>query len=106
MAPLAIVEDLDVLKECGSGLTPCSEPGSMHELSFERAEEALHGSIVETIALSAHGGLDAMEPEQLAIVVASVLHTAIRVVDQSRWWPPWRATNKMGMKRQSGWDGL
>ena len=68
MVPLAIVEDLDRLEECGSGLMACREPGSMLDLGFERAEEALHGSIVEAMALSAPtsiflGGLDAMEPE-------------------------------------------
>ena len=85
---MAVVEDLDVFEERGSGLTACGEPGSVHELGFERAEEALHGGIIETISLSAHRGLDAMEPEQFAIVAAGVLHAAIRVVDQPLWWSP------------------
>ena len=29
-----------------------------------------------------------MEPEQLAIVAAGVLHAAIRMVDQPLWWSP------------------
>ncbi len=56
MAPLAVVEDLDVLEECGFGLAPCGESGSMHELGFERTEEAFHGSVVEAIPLSAYRG--------------------------------------------------
>ncbi len=85
VSPLAIVEDLDVLEECGSGFTSGGEPGSMHELGFKRAEEALHGSIVQAIALSAHGGLDAMEPKQFAIVTTGVLHPTVGMVGQPSW---------------------
>jgi hypothetical protein len=73
VAPLAAVEDLDIFEERGSGLAPCGESGSVHELGFERAEEALHRGIVEAIPLTAHRDLDVVEPEQLAIVATGLL---------------------------------
>ena len=51
---MAIIENLDVFEERGFGLAPRGEPGSMLDLGFERAEEALHGSVALAIALSAH----------------------------------------------------
>ena len=75
MTSLSIVEDLDVLEECGSGLSPHGEPGSMHELGFERAEEAFHRRVVQAISLTTHGSLDAVEPEQLSIVATGILGT-------------------------------
>ena len=88
MSPLAIIEDLDVFEERGSGLTLGGEPGSVHELGFKRTEEALHRGIVEAITLTAHGDLDVVEPEQLAIVATGVLGATIRVVDRSPWRSP------------------
>ena len=62
MASLSIVEDLDVFEERRSGLSACGEPGSVHKFGFERAEEALHGCVVQAIAFPAHGSCDAMAP--------------------------------------------
>ena len=73
VASLVIVEGLDVLEERGSGLAPRGEPCSVLDLGFERAEEAFHRRVVQAVALTAHGGVDAVEPEQLAIVTANVL---------------------------------
>ena len=48
------------------------KPGTVHEFGLERPKEALHGGIVEAISLAAHGGLDAMEAEQFAVVTACI----------------------------------
>ncbi len=49
------------------------ETGTVHEFGLERPKEALHGGIVEAIPLAAHGGLDAVEAEQFAVVTAGIL---------------------------------
>ena len=88
VASLAIVEDLDGLEERGSGLAPGGEPGSVHEFGFERAEEALHRCVVQAISLTAHGSLDAVEPEELLIIATSALDAAVGMMDQPSWWSP------------------
>ena len=59
MQPLAIVEHLDVIEQSGLGLLACCKPGPVNALRFQGSEEALHGGIIVTIALPAHGGIDA-----------------------------------------------
>ncbi len=54
---------------------------AVHEFGLERAK-ALRGAMVEAITLAAHDGFDAIESEQFAVVTASILHTAIGLVDQ------------------------
>ena len=62
---MEVVEDLDGLEGRCPDLTSCGEPGSVHELGFERTEETLHRGIAEAITLTAHGDLDIVEAEQL-----------------------------------------
>src|SRR3954466_5940141 len=57
---LPVVEHLDVLEHCRLGLLTSAEPGRMNVLLLERGEEALHRRVVETVALTAHGLLDAV----------------------------------------------
>ena len=50
-----------------------------------RRPRTVHRGVVEAIPLAAHGGLDAMEAEQLAVVTAGILHTAAGMVDPAPW---------------------
>src|SRR3954466_14825333 len=82
MPPAPIVEDFDVFEQCRFGLPPGAELCPMNQLGFERAEERLHRRIIVAIALAAHGRLDAVAVEDLAIGSAGVLHATIGMVDE------------------------
>ena len=56
----------------------------MNSLNLERVEEALHGRVVEAIALPAHGRRYLRCGKGLAILVGRVLNAAIRMLDQPR----------------------
>ena len=53
-------------------------------LDFEGVEEALHRSVVETVAAAAHRGGYSRGGKDLAIRVGCVLHATIRVLDEPR----------------------
>src|SRR4051812_34187614 len=73
MPPAPIVEDFDVFEQCRFGLPPGAELCPMNQLGLERAEERLHRRIVKAVALTAHGRLDAIAVEDLAVWSAGVL---------------------------------
>jgi hypothetical protein len=58
MAPLAAVENLDVLEELGAGRLSRRPARVVHQLDLQRREEALGHGIVPTIAAPAHAADD------------------------------------------------
>ena len=52
----------------------------MHQLLLQRPEEALHHRVVPAVPLAAHAHLQAVGPEQLLVVIASILHAPVAVV--------------------------
>ena len=84
MSALPIVEDLDVLEE-GSACFVVTVEGiapKVH-LCLECPEEALHRSVVVTLAASAHRDRDPARAKQLLIPVARVLTPLVRMVNQA-----------------------
>lgn len=73
MAPLAVVEDLDVLLDCRFGVGPCGVPLMMNHLVFQAAPEALHRRVVVAVPLARHRCLHAELRDQFAIVVGAIL---------------------------------
>lgn len=85
MAPLAVVEDLDVLLDCRFGVGPCGVPLMINHLVFQAAPEALHRRVVVAVPLARHRCLHAELRDQFAIVVGAILAATVRVQNQ-----PWR----------------
>src|SRR5205085_6116659 len=57
----------------------------MDALRLERSKEALHGRVIQTVAASAHRGLDAMPLQHRPIRPRGVLRSAIRMMDEPAW---------------------
>src|SRR5687767_2454073 len=83
MTSLSIVNDLDPVKDIVLGFRGAAIALVVNALALERAEEALHASVVPTVALAAHRAADPMGLQQALIVAGSVLHTPIGVVHQA-----------------------
>jgi len=88
VAPLSVVENLDVFEECRLCLVPRPELCSVNHFGFQRAEEALHRGVVEAVPLAAHRGRHVMKSEQFPVAVAGILHPPVGVDDQPRRGPP------------------
>ena len=85
MAPLAIVEDFDVLLDGRFRVGPCGVPLMMNHFVLQTAPEALHRRVVVAVPLARHGCPHAELRDQLSIVVGAVLVASVRVQNQ-----PWR----------------
>ena len=82
MKSLAIVKDLDVIEDLGSGVGSGGEVEAVDQLQFEGAPEAFHGGIVITVAAATHGGEEAGLSECLTIIGTGVLDAAIRMAQE------------------------
>ena len=80
---MAIVKDLDVFGDLPDALLPCLVATVMDKLVLKRSPEALHGSIIVAVALSAHGCFHLELIHQLPVFMGAVLTSAIRMVDQA-----------------------
>ena len=58
VAPLPIVEHLDVLEDLPGRLLTSSEAAPVYQLTLEGREEALHDRIVPAVALAGHAARD------------------------------------------------
>ena len=76
MAPLAVIEHLDVLEQLGAGRRARLPRRIMHQLDLQRREEALGHGIVPTIAAPARAADDARVGEHRLVVTAGVLPAA------------------------------
>ena len=82
MSSDAIVENLDVLDDRIFRVLPRQPGPTIDQLIFEGPEEALRDRIIPTIGPSAHAALDATSIECLAVAIARILNSSVRVVDQ------------------------
>src|SRR5258705_13911670 len=69
---LAVVEDLNVLKDGGPSGLPGSEAPAVNQFHFEGAPEGFHGGIVITVAFAAHGRLGLAGGQGLAKLTAGI----------------------------------
>ena len=77
MTPLTIVVEFDEFENSAASLGPGLETDMMDQLRFKRAEETLHGCIVETIAFAAHAGLDFVFSQKSLILGAGILAATV-----------------------------
>ncbi len=77
MTPLAIVVEFDEFENSAASLGPGLEADVMDQLRFKRAEETLHGCIIETIAFAAHAGLDFVFGQKSLILDAGILAATV-----------------------------
>lgn len=88
MAPLPVVEDLDVLEECGAGLVMGSEGLAGEEFALEGGKEALGHRIVVTVADRTHRAANAYCLAVLSELEGGVLTAMVGVMDQAILWSP------------------
>lgn len=77
MPALAVVEDLNVFKDCGLGLSACFEVLAMNQFLFQRGKEAFHWRIVQALALAAHRLRELGLFDLYAIISPSVLTASV-----------------------------
>ena len=83
MAALAVVEDLDVLKERGAGLQMRAEGLPGKEFALQGGEEALGHCVIVTVADRPHRAADAHRLAALAEEQRGVLRAVIGVVNDT-----------------------
>ena len=74
---------LEDYKKVGLRLVAALMRLMVHQLTFQRAEKALHGCIVIPASDAIHTGLDAMVPQQGLIGAIRVLAALVGVVDET-----------------------
>src|SRR5438270_4691304 len=98
----SVVEGLDVIEDERVRLSARADGEVVEPFDFERVEEALGQGVVETVAGATHGAADAMAIQELLVVGAAVLRSAIAVVDE-----PWRrATLREGDAQRLESEGV
>jgi len=83
MSPLAVVEEFDVLEQLAARLSSGTPLALIDQFDFECGEKTFRHRFVPTVALTAHAALDAVDRQQLLIIVAGILAAAIRVMQQA-----------------------
>src|SRR5471030_333965 len=73
MAPLAVVENFDVLLDRRCRVGPCGVPLMMNHFVLQAAPEAFHRRVVVAVPLARHGCTHAELSDQFSIVVGAVL---------------------------------
>lgn len=73
MAPLPIIEHLDILEDVLCRLAPRRVLPMVHELTLQRPEETFHTGVVPAIACATHAGRDAVLGEQLLVLPVSAV---------------------------------
>src|SRR4028118_961893 len=83
--PLAVVEDLYAFEEQPASLLARLWPSAFSEqLCLQRAEEALHDSVVPAVAAPTHAGSQTLAGQFLAVSAGAVLAASVAVVEQAR----------------------
>src|SRR3954452_8449101 len=87
MKTLPIIEHLDVIEHRRFGLRTGTEAAVeaavMDVLDLERGKDTLHRRVVQAVPASAHGLNDAVPLQHGSIRLSSVLHAAVRMMDQT-----------------------
>jgi len=84
VAPRAIVEHFDVIKQIGLRLGPRATAPLTDSFFLQAAEEGLGNGVVTTVPAATHAGLQMMRPAEALEVVTPVLRPLIRMNDESR----------------------
>src|SRR5690606_36132010 len=58
---------------------------SINQLHFQSAEERFHRSIIPAVSFPTHTRIGAVTPDKIDVLLRTILHTSIRVDDQT--WP-------------------
>src|ERR1035437_1740279 len=98
MASLVVVEDVDVLVNDGRSRFAVEEVGVVNELGLDGRKEALRHGVVPAVTLSAHAPADAGCCKRLAVIVAGVLASPIRVVNHPFGWPTGPQRHRKGVE--------
>ena len=86
MPAARVIEAIDVFEDSNLG-SPSRLPGMPpDQLRLDGFEEGLHRSIIIAISLAAHGHFEAMQAQQLLIIVRTVLTAPVRMVDAALRW--------------------
>ena len=88
MAAFPIIKTFDVLKNIGASFVSISVSNAIYALSFQQTKEALNDGIVIAVAPSAHAALDAVRLELVPEVIARVLNTTVRMMNETTLRPP------------------
>ena len=102
----SVVESLDVIEDVAASLSSRTEREVIEPLSFDRMEEALGKGVVQAIAGAAHAAADAVAVEEILVVRATVLRSAVAVMNESRRWPTRSQGDPQGLKGQGVTDAI
>ena len=80
---MRVVPAFDEVEDFVACHTVIGEPISVEELAFEGGKEALGHGVVVAISPATHTGSDGTGGQSLSVGEAGVLHTSIRVVDET-----------------------
>lgn len=97
MAPLTVIEELDILRDLLPGLLPRGIPPVMHQFVLPRTPKTFHRGIVIAVASPTHGRDQA---ELMLMVLGTILRAAIRVVDQAWSWALCPYGHEQGLSHQ------
>src|SRR3989442_1790589 len=98
MPATTVVEGFDVVEDRIARLAATDVVVSVDELRLERREEALRHRVVPAIALAAHAGDDSPFAEPAPVVLARVLDTAVRVMDEASLGAPGPESHAQGVE--------
>ena len=71
-----------MMKRSRSSFVSISVANSIHPLSFQHAEEALHDRVVIAIAAATHAALNAVRLKLISKVIAGVLAAAVTMMNE------------------------
>src|SRR5262245_55040920 len=83
MTSIRVVETVDVITEIFDRVVSRPVLAPMNPLALQRAEEALHRSVVVAIAPATHARASAGEFQPPLVLVGGVLTASVRVVNQA-----------------------
>ena len=81
MSATAVVEQLEIFKNRGAHLGTSSPLNLVNEFELEAGKETFGNRVVPAIAAPAHAAAQPVLSEQLLVIPARVLATAIRMVN-------------------------
>src|SRR5215210_876915 len=99
MAPLPVVERLDIREDRGPRMLTGGPRGAVQQLFFEGGKEALGGGVIEAGSRLASTGPGAVLGEDADVRGAQVLPAAVRVMHQAS---AWSSTDQRHLQRIGG----